>query len=319
MSFKVSIIVITYNAENDLKECLGSLEKQNYEEKEIIVVNDASTDGTLNFLRYYKNHTSMKMTVISNERNLGVAGARNVGIQHATGDIIALTDADCVADQNWVSELVKGFLHKNIGAVGGSISDARITNIWGLVRKGHDYISHSEGYVTYIQGCNMSFAGNVLREYMFDDEIKYGYEETLLCDYLIRDGYLIYYRPQAIVHHKHRSSLSGLIKLKYLRGISSIWYRKKQNKLFMFKRHIIFLIAIFLLPFSIINISFSYLSLFLFSTFCFSLLSDEIIFKAKSVREILITIPFLIFIEFFHFWGSCVGLLKFRVLKKSLS
>ena len=162
----------------------------------------------------------------------------------------------------------------------------------------------------------MAYAGNVLKKYMFNDEIKYGYEETLLCDYLIRDGYRIYYRPQAMVYHKHRSNLRGVIKQKYLRGVSSIWYRKKQNKLFMFKRHIILLIAIFLIPFSMINISFSYLSLLFFLAFCLSLLRDEFIFKAKNIKEIIITFPFLIFIEFFHFWGSCIGLVKFRLLKK---
>jgi len=314
MQKKVSIIVITFNAKDDLKECIESLEKQTYVEKEIIIVNDASKDRTSNFLEKYQSQTSLEMTVITNDRNLGVAGARNVGIQHAAGEIIAFTDADCVVDQNWISELVKCYTNMEVAAVGGSI-----LNIWELVRKGHDYVSHLEGYVTYIQGCNMSFASDVLKEYMFNDEIKYGYEETLLCDYLIRDGYSIYYRPQAVVHHKHRSNLPGLLKQKYLRGVSSIWYRKKQKKFFMFKRHIIFLVALFLIPFSKISVLFSYLSLFLFLTFCLSLLRDEIIFKTKSFKEIIITFPFLIFIEFSHFLGSCMGVVKFRFSLKMSS
>jgi len=81
MATKVSIIVITYNAKDDLKECLESLEKQDYKEKELVVVNDASTDGTLDFLKQYQSQTDMEMVVISNKKNLGVAGARNVGIQ----------------------------------------------------------------------------------------------------------------------------------------------------------------------------------------------------------------------------------------------
>jgi len=165
----------------------------------------------------------------------------------------------------------------------------------------------------------MSFDSNVLKEFMFNDEIKYGYEEKLLCDNLIRDGYSIYYRPQAIVYHKHRSNLPALLKQKYLRGVSSIWYRKKQNKLFMFKRHIIFFIVLFLIPFSTISKLFLYLSLFLLLVFFISVLRDEIIFKAKSAREIIITFPFLVLIELSHFWGSCVGFIKFRVLEKFLS
>ena len=312
---KVSIIVCTYNAKDDLKECLESLENQDYDEKEIIIVNDASEDGTSEFLQDFKSQTKMKMTVITNETNFGVAGSRNVGIQHATGEIIAFTDADCVADRSWISELVKGYGHADVGAVGGSISDKRITNIWELSDKGHDFVTSAEGYVSYIQGCNMSFEAKVLRKFMFNDEIKYGYEEALLCDYLIGDGYKIYYKPQAVVHHKRRSHLGALLRRKYLLGLSSIWYRKKQHEFFMFKRHLILLIALFCLPFFVINKLFLYFFLLLFLIFSLSLLRDEIIFKKKSIEEILLTFPFLIFIEFAHFGGSFAGLVKFRVLK----
>lgn len=317
MQKKVSIIVITYNAKDDLMECIESLKKQDYNEKEIIVVNDASTDDTLNFLKQYQSQTDMEMVVISNKRNLGVAGARNVGIQHASGEIIAFTDSDCVTDRSWISELVQGYEHKGVAAVGGNITDRQITTIWELTDKGHDFVATGEGYVSYIQGCNMSFDSNVLKKFMFNEEIKYGYEEKLLCDYLINNEYKIYYRSQAIVHHRHRSTMVGLLRRKYLLGVSSIWYRKKQNKLFMFKRHIIFLIALFLIPFFVMSKLFLYLSFFLLLAFSFSLLRDEIIFKAKSTIEIIITFPFLIFIEFSHFWGSCIGLIKFRILKKA--
>ena len=313
---KVSIIVITYNAKDDLMECIESLEKQDYNEKEIIIVNDASTDGTLNFLEKYQSQTPLKMVVIANDRNLGVAGARNVGIQHAAGDIIAFMDSDCVADQNWVLELVKGFEHKDIGAVGGSMFDGHISNIWELVRKGHDYVAHSEGYVPFIKGCNMTFDTNVLKKYMFNDEIKYGYEDLLLCDCLIDDGYRILYRPEAVVHHKHRSTLRRLLKQIYLRGYSSIWYLKKRKKFFMYKRHFLLLCALMFVLFSKMNKSFLYVSLFLFSVASFYLLLEEIKFNKKTVKEIIITFPFRVFIELFHFAGAMAGLIKFRVLRR---
>ena len=316
MATKVTIIIITYNAKDDLKECLESLETQSYKEKELIVVNDASTDDTLNFLKQYKNRTSMEMTVISNHRNLGVAGARNVGIQHAAGDIIAFMDSDCVADQNWIMELVKGFKQKEIAAVGGSILDGHISNIWELVRKGHDYIARSEGYVPFIKGCNMSFDTNVLKKYMFNDEIKYGYEDLLLCDYLIDDGYRILYRPEAVVHHKHKSTLKRLLKQMYLRGYSSIWYLKKRKKFFMYKRHFLILCALISVLFSKMNKSFLYVSLFLFSVASFYLVLEEIKFNKKTVKEIIFTFPYRVIIELFHFAGAMAGLMKFRILRR---
>ncbi|MFC1815022.1 glycosyltransferase family 2 protein [Thermodesulfobacteriota bacterium] len=316
MPRKVSIIVISYNALDNLKECLESLESLDYNEKEIIVVNDASTDGTSAFLARYRSRTNTRIKVINNEKNLGVAGARNAGIQHASGEIMAFTDSDCVADMSWISELIQGYGHKDVAAVGGSISDKRITNIWELVRKGHDFIAHSEGYVPFIKGCNMSFDSKVLKKYMFDDEIKYGYEELLLCNNLIDDGYKIFYRPQARVHHKHRSNLRALLKQIYLRGMSSIWYLKKRNKFFMYKRHFLLFCALLFIPFYIMHNLLLYLSFFLFFVSSFYLLLEEITFNRKSVKEILVTFPFIIFIEFFHFAGAIAGLIKFRVFKR---
>lgn len=313
---KVTAIVITYNAIDDLKECLKSLERQDYKDLEIIVVNDASTDETEDFLTDYKSRINNKVIVINNETNQGVAGARNVGIKLASGDIIAFTDADCIVDKSWISELVKGYINKNIAVVGGSISDGPLNNIWELSEKGHDFVASQEGYVPFIKGCNMSFRSDVLKTFMFNTEIKYGYEEILLSDFLIDIGFKIYFRPQSIVWHKHRRDFISLSKQKYQRGKSSVWYLMKRNKFFMYKRHFLLLVALLMVPFLSINILIFIFFLTIFSIFSFSLLREEIAFNTKSVKEIIITFPFIVFIEFIHFAGSCAGVFIFRVLRK---
>ena len=307
----VSVVVVSHNEEKNIGDCLDSVISLGYPKElhEIIVV-DSSLDETKQIVSRYPK---VKL-VDSSTSNLAVK--RNIGFQQARGEYIAFTDADCIVDHKWISEFVKGYVHKDVKAVGGSILDKRITNIWELSDKGHDFVATAEGNVSYIVGCNMSFDSNVLRKYMFNDELKYGYEEALLCDYLIDDGYKIYYRPQAVVYHKHRSNLIGSLRRKYLLGMSSIWYRKKQNMFIMFKRHFIFLNALFLIPFFVMNKLFLYLSLVLFLVFSLSLLRDEIIFNKKSIKEIIITFPFLIVIEFSHFAGSVVGLVKFKALKR---
>ena len=308
--------MITYNAKDDLKECLQSLDTQDYSEREIIVVNDASTDGTSEYLKHFKQNARTDITIIANATNLGVAGARNAGIKHAMGDIIAFTDSDCVADPEWISELVRIYNQKNVAAVGGRILDERVGNVWNRSSRGLNYVSASEGYVSYIQGCNMSFDSDILKQYCFDDEIKYGYEETLLCDYLIAAGYRIYYNPKAIVQHKHKANLRSLLRQKYLRGVSSIWYRQKQNKFFMLKRHLVLLIAVLFIPFAAISAVLLYFSLALIMVFFASLFRDEVLFGRKNIFDILLTSPFLIFIELFHFAGSCAGIVKFRILNR---
>lgn len=319
MTPKVSLIICTYNAKDDLQQCLSSLEAQTYENFEIIIVNDASTDHTADFLDQYRDSSSLQINVVTNGTNLGVAGSRNVGIRQARGEVIAFTDADCTSDPAWLSELLKGFDQPNVAAVGGKIVDHSTDNIWELTNKGHNYVAPEAGYVTYIQGCNMSFSQSILNRYMFNDELKYGYEEKLLCDLLTRDGYKISYNPNALVYHKHRNTLKALVRQKYLRGFSSIWYRKKQHKFFMFKRHIIMLLALLTVPFAVLNNIFLYAFLLLTSAFLSSILRDEKIFGAKTTKEIILTFPFLVFIEFSHFWGSIVGLLEFRVFRKTIN
>jgi len=315
----VSIIVITYNAKDDLKECLQSLVTQDYSEIEIIVVNDASTDGTAELVEDFIKTANSDITVVTNRTNLGVAGSRNAGIRHAKGDVIAFTDSDCVADHDWVSELVRSYECNDVAAVGGKILDARMAGIWNVTNKGHDFVASQEGYVPFIKGCNMSFKGDLLRGYMFNDEIKYGYEELLLCDSLTDNGYKIYYNPRAVVHHKHRTSLEALLKQKYLRGMSSVWYLRKRNMFFMYRRHFILLLVLILLPLIIVNKLFMYPAIVLLSIFSLSLLREEIIFKEKNIIEMVVTFPFLVIIEFAHFAGACSGVARFRILKRSVT
>jgi GT2 family glycosyltransferase len=314
MSRKVSVIIISYNAEPDLRDCIESLERQDYPSLEIVVVNDASTDATAEYLETLISRIRLDVVVVTNNSNLGVAGARNSGIRKATGEILAFLDADCVADKSWVSELVKIYEQRKVAAVGGRIIDARIENIWSLSNKGHDYVAAREGSVPFVKGCNMSFDANVLRQSMFNDEIRYGYEEILLCDHLRDEGYDIYYTPRAVVHHKHRTSAAGVFRQKYLRGMSSVWYLKKKGKrLCIYRRHLLFLVGAVAL---LIGGGSAYIACFgalCILVFLLSLLREEFIFSAKTLWEMLLTFPFIVMIEIAHVAGSCSGLARFVI------
>lgn len=89
---KISIIVPVYNAGNYLERCLESLIYQSYEHLEIILVNDGSTDNSLEICKVYANKDS-RIHVID-KMNEGVAVARNTGLERATGKYIGFVDAD---------------------------------------------------------------------------------------------------------------------------------------------------------------------------------------------------------------------------------
>lgn len=88
----LSVVIPVYNSEKCIRHCLDALLDQTYQELEIIVVNDGSTDNTLDVIQSYAER-DFRVNVFSHS-NQGVSATRNVGIEHATGDYIFFCDAD---------------------------------------------------------------------------------------------------------------------------------------------------------------------------------------------------------------------------------
>ncbi len=98
----ISIIIPAYNRENLVASTIESVLKQTYKPLEIIVVDDGSTDNTLDVLKQYGDDIK-----IIQKENGGSASARNTGIQHASGDYIAYVDSDDTWDADKLSIFVK--------------------------------------------------------------------------------------------------------------------------------------------------------------------------------------------------------------------
>lgn len=99
----VSIIVPVYNVEQYLKDCLDSIFQQSYQNIEVIVVNDGSTDGSREIVIPFL--TDQKIKYIEQE-NKGLSGARNTGLQSATGKYILFVDSDDYIEKNMLMEIV---------------------------------------------------------------------------------------------------------------------------------------------------------------------------------------------------------------------
>ncbi|MCH5249699.1 MAG: glycosyltransferase [Lachnospiraceae bacterium] len=110
MSDKISIIIPCYNAQNYIDRCLRSIEEQTYilngtGEVEIILINDASTDGTYEKLLKYEEKYPDNVLVISSETNFGPGTVRNIGLKYATGEYVSFVDADDVVDVTMLSRM----------------------------------------------------------------------------------------------------------------------------------------------------------------------------------------------------------------------
>lgn len=115
---ELSIIVPIYNVENYLRECLDSLYAIKGMKKEIILVNDGSTDGSLGIIMEYqeKHHNN---TVVVDKRNGGLSSARNAGLHVARGNYVAFIDSDDFIDpllfEKFYDETVKEKLDVGVG------------------------------------------------------------------------------------------------------------------------------------------------------------------------------------------------------------
>lgn len=89
---KISVVIPVYNVEKYLPQCIDSVLAQSFEDYEVILVNDGSTDGSLAIAQQYER-AHEKVKLISQE-NKGLGGARNTGIQHASGEFICFIDSD---------------------------------------------------------------------------------------------------------------------------------------------------------------------------------------------------------------------------------
>lgn len=89
-----SIIIPTYNNESTIERAIVSVMMQSLSDWELIVVNDGSTDGTAFILSMYKNRLGDKMTIVTNETNVGVGISRKKGLDMAKGDFITFLDSD---------------------------------------------------------------------------------------------------------------------------------------------------------------------------------------------------------------------------------
>lgn len=117
----ISIIVPVYNSSAFLKKCLESILMQTYSDFELLLINDGSTDTSLDIALSYANLDNR--IVVINQENLGVSSARNNGLSKASGDYIVFVDADDWLEQDYLSVLINDIVINDADLVCGGYYD----------------------------------------------------------------------------------------------------------------------------------------------------------------------------------------------------
>ncbi len=202
----VSIIVCTYNGSSRIDNCLSSLKKLDYPNFEIIVIDDGSTDDTLH--RATK-HASVRCYRQDHE---GLSAARNLGANHAKGEILAYTDDDCEADSQWINWLVTAYDDPKIVAAGGPNIPPPASGMQeAIVAAAEGAPSHillTDRLAEHLPGCNLSIRRQALLDIGgFNPVFTAAGDDVDICWRLMDAGGQLAFVPSAFVWHRRRVSL----------------------------------------------------------------------------------------------------------------
>jgi len=166
----VSVVIPTCNRRAILSRCLAALADQTFGDFEVIVVDDCSTDNTIEMLATFSNdRPSLRLRWLRNERHLGANASRNRGIQAASGEMVAFLDSDCIAEADWLEKLVAGFDSEDVAAVTGLVTEPPPENMYELALAGTCRV-HGQGNAPRLVGGNMAVRRTLLLGHGFDED-----------------------------------------------------------------------------------------------------------------------------------------------------
>jgi len=208
---RVSVVVCAYNGAATLEECLRSLTALDYPDFEVILVDDGSTDHTPQIAAAFP-----KVKYIRQE-NRGLGVARNVGASAATGQIIAYTDSDCVADSTWLTYLVRAMIEQNADAIGGPnitpASDHWLARCVSVSPGNPCHVMINDRDAEHVPGCNMAFQrDSLLRLGGFDSQFRQAGDDVDICWRFLDAGMKIAYAPAALIWHHRRSTVGAYLR-----------------------------------------------------------------------------------------------------------
>lgn len=198
---KVSVIVVTYNEEGYIYDCVNSILNQSFSNFELIVVDDCSYDRTPNILTSIKDK---RLKIIKNNKNEGIAKSRNIGLNNSNGEYIFFTDADCIPHRNWLKEGLKMFRNGRCVGVEGktkysmprpTMSDRVVENL-----KGNEYMC-----------CNIAYKKKMIKEVGgFDTRYKNAYEDLDLALRIKRKGKIVFNSNMVVIHKQKKWNVNQL-------------------------------------------------------------------------------------------------------------
>jgi GT2 family glycosyltransferase len=208
-----SIIVPTYDRPEALTACVQAIRQLDYprDRFEVIIVDDGSPVPVKATGYHLQNDLTIR---VLGQSNAGPASARNVGAQHARGDMLAFTDDDCKPTTKWLRGLARSANEAPTGLVGGKTVNGLDHNLYStasqmIVDEAYAYFLSRDSDLRFFASNNIAVSAKLFHKSGgFDPSFRTS-EDRDFCDRWIRRGHPLVYAPEALVYHYHHLTLTA--------------------------------------------------------------------------------------------------------------
>ena len=225
----VSVVICTRNNANTIERCLNSIFNLDYPNKEVIVVDGCSTDGTLDIVKKFN-------VKIFSDEGRGLSYARDLGWRKAGGEFIAYIDADMIINSDWIIQMLKRFMEDE--RLAGLEDQTLSFPEEGYLSKLDDYgyrvfnLRRTSGRWVFrtIGTANSLWRRKALEDVNgFDYRFKYTAEDGDLSYRLYKRGWRLGLCMEAISYHSYRPTWKGCFKRQFYYGYGDYQLAKKHN------------------------------------------------------------------------------------------
>ena len=212
---EISIYVPVYNGEKTIEKCVNSILNQTLKPNKILIINDCSSDNTLEILRRYEN----KIKIHNNLKNYGVSYSRNFAVNLLKSRFVASIDADVELDKMWLESLYNNMSTNNITLIGGRMFEKYIENpcnLWRSLRIGQQWGNKDIKNPKFVFGCNnLLDTKNLDIKNIFNlkgEYFKTNGEDIEFSNFLKNKNYNLYYSSKSLCYHLQDDSIETLSK-----------------------------------------------------------------------------------------------------------